>query len=379
MKATALGRPTWAEISLPALRRNFLAVKNTLSPEIKIMAVVKADAYGHGAVECARELESAGADWFCVALVEEAVELRRASVTRPILCVGGFWRGQAEIIVGQRLTPVIFHLEAAAELDAQARAAGRRVPYHLKVDTGLGRLGVSLDEIGEFVRALKRFDFLELEGMMTHFADADGDTTEYTDGQIDTFEQALAIVRREGFNPSVRHLASSAGLHAYPASHGTLVRTGASLYGLSRDVLTDRIAPLDVQPVMSLHTRIIQLKTVPAGTTLGYGRTFKAAHASQIATIPIGYADGWSRVLSNRGRVIVGGAFAPIVGRISMDLTMIDVTGIPNVALGEETILIGQSAGLRILIEEVAELCDSISYEAATGVTARVPRVYLSS
>lgn len=379
MKAPALGRPTWAEISLPALRRNFLAVKKTLSPETKIMAVVKADAYGHGSVECARELESAGADWFCVALVEEAIELRRAAVTRPILCVGGFWRGQAEIIVEQRLTPVIFNIEAAAELDAQARAAGRRAPCHIKVDTGLGRLGVSLDEVGDFVRALKRFDFLDLEGIMTHFADADGDTTEYTDGQIETFEKALAIVTKEGFDPSIRHLASSAGLHAYPASHGTLVRTGASLYGLSRDVLTNRIAPLDVQPVMSLHSRIIQLKTVPAGATLGYGRTFKAARASRIATIPIGYADGWPRALSNQGRVIVGGGFAPIVGRISMDLTMIDVTGIPNVALGEETILIGESAGLRIFIEEVAEQFGSISYEAATGVSARVPRVYVSS
>lgn len=379
MKAPAIGRPTWAEISLPALRHNFLTIRKYIPPETKIMAVVKADAYGHGAIECARELESAGADWFCVALVEEAVQLRRTGIQKPILCVGGFWRGQSEIIIEQRLTPVIFQLEAAQELDARARAAGRRTPYHLKIDTGLGRLGIPLAEVPDFVRALKRLDFLAFEGILTHFADADGETTEYTDGQIDAFEKALAIVRNEGFDPTIRHLASSAGLHAYPASHGTLVRTGASLYGLSRDVLTKRIAPLDVRPVMSLHSRIIQLKTVPAGATLGYGRTFKAAHASRIATIPIGYADGWPRALSNLGRVIVAGSFAPIVGRISMDLTMIDVTGIPDVALGEETMLIGESAGNRILIEEMAEQVGTISYEAATGITARVPRVYRSS
>jgi alanine racemase len=367
-------RPTWAEISLAALARNYRNIKQTLSPGARLMAVIKADAYGHGAIECSRAIEAVGADCFGVALVEEGVALREAAIARPIFCVGGFWQGQADAVVRHDLTPALFRLDQAEELNARAREAGRKVNYHLKVDTGMGRLGVPFSEAAEFARALRRFDHITLDGLMTHFADADGETTEHTDAQIARFNETLAVLRECGFHPTHRHLAASAGLHAYPDSHGTLARAGASLYGLTRDVLSPRIPPLDVRPVMSLHSRIVMLKTVAAGTSLGYGRTFTTARESRIATIPIGYADGWRRALSNRGRAIVHGSLAPIVGRVSMDLTILDVTDAPGVALGDEVILIGEQGGLRISAEDVAEQAGTISYEIVTGISARVPR-----
>jgi alanine racemase len=375
-------RPTWAEISLPALTHNYLTIKNQLSAGAQLMAVVKADAYGHGAVECSHALESISpgpADWFGVALVEEGVELRRAAITRPIFCLGGFWRGQAEAVIEHDLVVAVFRLDQAEELNAKARAAGRLVNFHLKVDTGMGRLGIPLNDVAEFARALASFRHLKLDGVMTHFADADGDEPTYTNTQIARYDEAVKILRARGFDPSWRHLANSAGLHAYPPAHGNLARAGATLYGLARDVLSSRLKPFELRPVMSLRSRIVMLKTVPTGTSLGYGCAFTTCRESRIATIPIGYADGLRRAHSNNGRVLVRGRFAPIAGRVSMDLTIIDVTGIPDVELGDEVILIGEQDGLRIVAEDLAEQIGTISYEIVTGISARVPRLYANA
>jgi len=369
-------RPTWAEISLSALKHNYLTIRNHLGASAQLMAVVKANAYGHGAVECARALEATGADWFGVALVEEGIELRRAGITRPIFCLGGFWRGQADDVIARDLTAAVYRLDQVEELNARAGALGRTVNFHLKVDTGMGRLGVQIDELAEFARALGQFDNVKLDGVMTHFAAADSAATEYTDRQIARYEAAVEILRDHGFDPSWRHLANSAGIHAYPQSHGNLARAGASMYGLTRDVLSPNLKPFDVRPVMSLHSRIVMLKAVPAGTPLGYGCAFTTARESRVATLPIGYADGLRRLLSNNGRVLLRGHFAPIVGRVSMDLTIIDVTDVPAAELGDEAILIGERNGLRISPEDLAEQIGTISYEIVTGISARVPRVY---
>ncbi len=369
-------RPTWAEISLPLLTDNYRTVKAYLDHNAKLMAVVKANAYGHGAVRCARALEAAGADWFGVALIEEGIELREAGIARPIFCVGGFWQGQADGVVAHDLTAALFRLDAAEELNARAREAGRIARFHLKVDTGMGRLGVQVSEVAAFVRELKRFDQIELDGLMTHLADADDCETAYTNSQIEKYHEALSILRELGIEPTWRHLAASAGVHAYPQAHGNLARAGATLYGLRRDVLSPNHAPLPVKPVMSLHSRIVLLKTVPAGTSLGYGCSFVTQRASLIATIPIGYADGFNRAHSNNGHVIVRGQFAPVVGRVSMDLSILDVTDVDGVSLGDEVVLIGQQGGLRILTEDVAARISTISYEIVTSVSARVPRVY---
>jgi len=369
-------RPTWAGISLTALKHNYLTIRNHLSAPAQLMAVVKADAYGHGAVECARALESINADWFGVALVEEGIELRRAGITRPIFLLGGFWRGQADDVIERDLTAAVYRFDQAEELNARARALGRTANFHLKVDTGMGRLGIQLDEIAEFARALGQFDNLKLDGVMTHFAAADSATPDYTERQIALYEEAVEILRDLGFDPSWRHLANSAGIHAYPQSHGNLARVGAAMYGLTRDVLSPRLAPFDLRPVMSLRSRIVMLKTVPAGTPLGYGLTFTTGRESRVATLPIGYADGLRRSHSNNGQVLTRGRLAPIVGRVSMDLTIIDVTDVPAAELGDEVILIGEQNGLRISAEDLAERIGTISYEIVTGISARVPRVY---
>lgn len=367
---------------MPALKHNYFTIKNHLSGGAQLMAVVKANGYGHGAVECARALESTGAggaDWFGVALIEEGIELRRAGISRPIFCLGGFWRGQADDVIAHDLITAVYRLDQAEELNERARASGQTVNFHLKVDTGMGRLGIQPDEVAEFASALRQFNHIKLDGVMTHFADADGVEPAYTEKQIARYDDAVAILRQLGFNPSWRHLANSAGVHAYPQSHGNLARVGAAMYGLSRDVLSPRLAPFDLKPVMSLHSRIVMLKTVPAGASLGYGCAFTTARESRIATLPIGYADGLRRAHSNNGGVLVRGRFAPIVGRVSMDLTIIDVTDVPGAELGDEVILIGEQGGLKIAAEDLAERIGTISYEIVTGISARVPRFYVNS
>ncbi|MEK7831561.1 MAG: alanine racemase [Acidobacteriota bacterium] len=378
-------RPTWAEVSLSALTENYLTLKRHLAaaarqtPPTQLMAVVKANAYGHGAVECARALAAVGADWFGVALVEEGVELRQAGITQPVFCLGGFWRTQGELVLEHDLTPALFRMDLAEELNAQAKAAGRVVNFHLKVDTGMGRLGVPLGELAEFARGLLAFDHIKLDGVMTHFADADSAKADYTEQQIRRFDEAASILREIGFQPTWFHLANSAGLHGFPQAHGNLARAGAAMYGLVRDVLSPRLEALPLKAVMSLKSRIVQLKTVPPGTSLGYGCTFTTKRESRIATLPIGYADGYRRALSNSGRVIVRGVFAPVVGRVSMDLMMIDVTDLPDVQLGDEVVLMGEQSGLKISAEDLAEQLGTISYEIVTGISARVPRAYSNS
>jgi alanine racemase len=370
-------RPTWAEISLPALTHNYAEIKRSLRSEAQLMAVIKADAYGHGAIECARALESIRADWFGVATVEEGIALRKAGISTSIFCLGGFWQGQAADLINYDLTSVVFRIDSAEELNERAREAGREIKYHLKVDTGMGRLGVPFAETFEFARALKRFDRISLDGVMTHFADANSDGPAYTLAQIDCYNETIRQLKESGFHPTWQHLANSAGIHAYPQSHGNLARAGATLYGLTRDVLAKSPEPFNLLPVMSLHSRVVMLKTVPAGTSLGYGCTFKTERESRIATIPLGYADGLRRAHSNNGRVIVRGRFAPIAGRVSMDLTIIDVTDVPDVKLGDEVILIGEQSGSRITAEDVAGQIGTISYEIVTGVSSRVPRVFI--
>jgi alanine racemase len=370
-------RPTWAQISMSSLVHNYRVIRKHLSEDVQLMAVVKANAYGHGAVECARALESAGADWFGVALVEEGIALREAGIRRPIFCLGGFWRGQAGAIIEYNLTPAVYRADAIEELNAQATEAGRTVDVHLKVDTGMGRLGVAVEDVAAFARLISANGNLKLDGVLTHFADADSSEPEYTNQQIELFQNAVQAVKSLGFDPKYEHMAGSAGVHAHRRGWGNLSRVGASLYGLTRDVLSSAIEPWDLRPVMSLHTRIIYLKNVPAGTSLGYGRTFTAKRESLIATMPIGYADGLRRVHSNNGAVIVRGRRAPIVGRVSMDLTLVDVTDVDRVSVGDEAVLLGEQGNERIFAEDLAVEEGTVSYEVVCGVSARVPRIYL--
>jgi alanine racemase len=371
-------RPTWTEINLDNLAFNFHSAKRFIGNDVKYMAVVKADGYGHGAIECARRLEAEGIDWFGVALPEEGIELRKSGIRKLILCLGSFWEGQETAILNYNLTPVIYRIENAESLNRAARERGTSVDIHIKIDTGMGRIGVRFDEVAAFADRIKSLPALRLQGLMTHFASADDlGQNEFTALQIERFNRAVSIFEEKGFHPIYKDLANSPGAVVHPESRQTMVRLGGILYGLGGDVLPKTVEKPELRPVLSLHSRIAHLKTVPEGETLGYGRTFRTEKESRIATIPIGYQDGYSRVLSNTGRVIVGGAVVPVVGRISMDWTLIDVSDVPNAGVGDEVILIGERNGLSIPAEELARKTDTISYEITCGINRRVVRRYV--
>ena len=375
----SLNRPTWAEIDLDALAHNFHTIRKHVGPQVKLLAAVKANAYGHGAIECSRRLQHEGVDWFGVALPEEGIELRLGGITKPILCLGGFWEGQAKACLQNNLTPVVYRLDIIESLDRAAAAAGTIADVHVKIDTGMGRLGVRSGELPEFCDGLKRFKSVRVDGLMTHLAAADDEAhQEFTNDQLEQFQQAVAVFRERGFAPSHVHAANSAGFFAFSDSWGNMIRPGGTLYGFSRDVLPANIEVPSLRPVLSLYSRIMLLKQVPKGEKLGYGCTFETTRDSVIATIPIGYDDGYRRVLSNRGRVIVGGKFAPVVGRVSMDLTLIDVTDVPAVALDDRVTLLGKDGELSISAEDLGELAGTISYEITCGISGRVPRRHLN-
>jgi alanine racemase len=372
------GRPTWAEIDLEALAANFQIVKNKVGPDVKVMAVVKANAYGHGAVACAQRLEREGADWFGVALPEEGIELRKSGIAKPILCLAGFWGEQATACLQHELVPVVYRLDLVEALDRAARERGVVADVHVKIDTGMGRLGVRFDEISDFAGRLKQFKNIRVDGFMTHFAAADEPSCgPLTKDQLERFETAVAAFREYGFEPSYQHLANSAAVFGQPSAWGNLVRPGGVLYGLWRDILAPEDRDVKLRPVMSLHSRITLLKWVPQGETVGYGCTFEASRKTLVATVPLGYDDGYMRALSNRGHAIIRGVYVTVIGRISMDLTLIDVTNVPEVQLDDEVILIGQDAGLSITAEELGKTAGTLSYEVTCGINDRVPRVYV--
>jgi alanine racemase len=374
-------RPTWAEIDLNNLAANFHVVKDRVGPDLKVMAIVKANAYGHGAVQCARRLVKEGTEWFGVASPEEAIELRAAGIGQPILSLGGFWQGQAAACIQQRITPVIYRLDMLSALNQAAGDAGVTVDVHVKIDTGMGRMGIRFDQLNEFVAGLKGFENVRIDGLMTHFAAADEAACEpLTQVQIRRFDDGAALFYEHGYHPTHLHLANSAAIYGHREAWGNMVRPGGVLYGLWRDVLPLTVSNSGLAPVMSVHSRISLLKWVPPGETIGYGCTFEASRKTLIATIPVGYHDGYMRGLSNRGNVIVRGTYAPVVGRISMDLTLIDVTSIPDVALDDQVTLLGgqrRDSEVVITAEDLARIAGTLSYEVTCGIGGRVPRVYV--
>ncbi|MEA2204128.1 MAG: alanine racemase [Blastocatellia bacterium] len=346
---------------------------------MKVMAVVKADAYGHGAVQCAQTLEAAGADWFGVALPEEGIELRKAGIAKPILCLAGFWNGQAAACVHHDLTTVIYRADMLEAMDHAASDAGVMAEVHLKIDTGMGRLGVRPEALAEFCDAVARFKNVRIDGLMTHFAAADDSCLDnFTSAQLESFQSAVALLRARGIAATHHHLANSAATFAHAEAHGNMVRPGGALYGL-RDTLPAEVDASALQPAMSLHSRVTLVKWIEAGDHVGYGCTFQAPRRTLVATIPVGYEDGFNRALSNRGRVIVKGNYAPVIGRVSMDLTLIDVTDVPGVAVDDEVVLLGRQNGLSVPAEDLGSQSGTISYEITCGVSDRVPRIYSQS
>jgi alanine racemase len=372
---------TWAEVSLAALGENFHAVQKHVGKGVTICAVVKADGYGHGAIECAGALESEGASWLGVTDAAEGLALRSSGVNARILLMTGIWKGEEDSIVAQNLTPTVWEHWHIESLERAARQCQGVLPVHLKLDTGMNRLGAPLEALPRLCERLLECKHLTLEGVSTHFASAEVLDAEDARRQMKRFEDGLAILQNHGLRPALIHMGNSAAMTARPDTWKTMVRPGIALYGYSlaftRGGEPAGVAPLPLQPVLSWKTRVLTVKEVAAGEAVGYMGTFVTKARSRIAVLPVGYADGYPRLLSNRSRVIVGGEFAPVVGRVSMDLTIVDVSHIRSVAVGDEVVLIGGAGGKSVDAVELARLCESVPYEILCGLSQRVPRVYI--
>lgn len=366
-------RPTIAVISLDALDHNYQEVVRRAEGR-RILAVVKAQAYGHGAVEVSRRLLSLGADMLGVALVEEGRELRDAGIDAPVLVMGATFPEQAEAIVSLKLTPAIYNLANAEALSRAARRQGTVISVHVKIDTGMGRIGIVPEDAPGFIEALGKLGNISVHGLMTHFADADLRDKRFAATQIERFETLIRTLGAMGIDIPERHAANSAAVLDYSRAYFTMVRPGLMLYGCSP--LEEGAAASDLMPALSLVTRIAFIKKVRAGTPISYGRTFTTKRESIIATLPIGYADGYNRGLSNKAEVLVRGVRAPLAGRVCMDMCMIDVTDVPGVNEGDVVVLIGSQGNDRITAEEIAVKTGTIAYEVLCGISSRVPRIY---
>jgi len=395
-------RPTRAEINLAALRHN-LRVLQRHAGRAKIWAVLKADGYGHGAPAVARTLERAGANGFCVALLEEGIELREAGITAPILIMGGYYGSAHAEVLARGLTPVVYNgaqLDAFGALVRTGQIQGP-IDIHVKVDTGMARLGVTMDELPAFTKQLRQSlerRELRVQGLMTHLAQADALSPDATRAQVELFERATAYLGEHGIHPDVRHAANSAAVLRPDAaaidSRFDAVRPGVAFFGvpplllaekseagLARGLRTGGVPVSDeLRPVMRVRSEIVDVREIPAGAEIGYGAHWRAPHRSRIATIAMGYADGLLRQLSNKGYVLVRGKRAPIVGVVSMDTAMVDVTAHEGVCVRDEAVILGAQDGPLgkdlILAQEIADRAGTIAWEVLTSISRRVPRFY---
>jgi alanine racemase len=369
------GRPTVAEVSLGALRNNFEEAQRLVGAPVTVMAVVKADAYGHGAVAATRAFIAAGAKIVGTSSVAEAVELRRAGITGPIVVLGGAFPGEEDDVVAHDLGVGAWSEVAVRALADAAARASRSVRVHVKVDTGMTRLGLDGGDVRAFGDAVRAVAGVVVDGLFSHFATADAVETAPAQAQIGRFAAAIEDLAAIGVRPAHLHLSNSAAVLSQPPAHFTLVRPGIMLYGCAP---APHLAPrAKLRPAMRLRTAVAQVRRVPAGRPVGYGGTYVTSRPSVIATLPVGYADGLHRLASNRGWMLVRGARAPIAGRVCMDHTMLDVTDVPGVALGDAVVLFGPQDGTAIAADEVASWCETIAYEVLTSVGKRVPRVYV--
>jgi alanine racemase len=380
---------TWAEVDLNAYGHNITELKRLTGKKTRLMAVVKANGYGHGAIEVARKALMSGAENLGVARINEAVQLRQAGLDAPILIFGYTPLEMAETLIQYDLTQTVFAVETAAALSEIASRRGKKISVHIKIDSGMGRLGLLLTQPSAGQRsdrpernavqealAISRLPGLMVEGLFSHFATADSADKSYADRQLAKFLDFAGHLRREGLEVPVKHAANSAALIDMPDSHLDMVRPGIATYGLypSDDVNRDQVA---LRPVMTLKSRIVHLKKVPAGFNVSYGITYHTQKPTTIATVPVGYADGFNRLLSNRGRMLVHGQKVPIVGRICMDLTMLDVGNVPQTEIEDEVVVFGGHGNQALSADTVAADLNTINYEIVTSITGRVARVYV--
>jgi alanine racemase len=369
------GRPVWIEIDLDTVAENVRRIAAWVGPGTAVMAVVKADGYGLGAAQIGTAALAGGATWLAVASVDEGVQLREAGIDSPILVLGPTTPWETSRAVAARLTLTVNSVEVARALSAAARQVRVRAPVHLKLDTGLNRYGRGSDELVALAQTLAAMPGLRLEGLYTHFANAGEPGDDYAARQLDTLLAVQQRLARQRTTFALVHAASSTGILELPESHLDLVRAGIMLTG--HYPAPDSSRTVRLAPVVTVHARIARLFTVPAGATVGYGRTYRAPGPRTLALVPMGYADGYHRALSNRGYMLVGGRRAPVVGRVSMDQTTIDVTGIPGVREGDPVVVVGRQGKEQVSFSDLAALIDTIPYELLTHLNKRLPRVYL--
>lgn len=366
--------PTWAEVDLEAIAENTRAMKRWVGDRVEIIAVVKADAYGHGAIPVARTVLAAGASRLAVHRLGEGIALRQAGIEAPILVMAPLMPEEAPEVVRWRLTPTLSTMEAARALDAAARGAGTVIPVHVEVDTGMGRAGISPEDAVAFVPALREMDGLRVEGLYTHFATADERDASFVMRQLRRFEEVIAALESAGIRVPIRHAANSAATMRFRSAHFEAVRPGLALYGMRPSGEWE--PPFPLRPAMAIKSRVIRVWTLAPGESVGYGRTFIAQRESRMALVPIGYGDGYPRALSNRGAVLIRGRRAPVRGRVSMDQIVVDVTEIPDVKVGDEVVILGRQGEAEISAEELAAWAHTINYEITTRISPRVPRIY---
>lgn len=367
---------SWVSIDLDALRHNVRLLASRVPPTTELIAMVKGNAYGHGAVPVARAACTAGARRLGVATLAEGVELRRAGLTAPILVLGGYHQEDAEAYFVYQLTPVIGDPAALQDLELRARRLRQEIAVHLHVDTGMGRLGIAPRKAGFLASNLMRASYLRLEGVSTHLATADEEDTSFTQLQVRRFRQALEKIQAEGIPPGLVHVANTAALLRFPEVLSyQAVRPGIGLYGISPGPACDQ-ASRGLAPVMSWHTRVVRVERMSPGSFVSYGRTHRVTEETQIATLSAGYGDGYPRALSGRGEVLVGGRRLPIVGRVTMDHFMVDCGPLSRVRVGDTATLLGRDGDQEIRAQDLADRIDGIPYEIPTGVAPRVERVY---
>ena len=389
-----VGRPVWAEVSLTALRQNLEAIRAYVNPPSekhttprKVLCIVKGNGYGHGGPDVSKHLEKFGADWFGVASAGEGIELRNAGVRKPILVLGGFWPGEEKNLIAYDLTPAIHRCEHLALFNAAAaKARKRRAPIHLKIDTGMNRLGISPGDMDCFANQLAKCQHLELTGAFTHLASSevltDTPTGHQTAEQLQRFQKVIDRLRALGVAPGIVHIANSAAIAARPETWADMVRPGALLYGYHPgfDPMERRFefeAKLALRPVMSLRARLLTVRSVASGVGVGYNASWVAKRPSRVAVLAAGYGDGIHRSLGNRGSVAIRGHVAPIIGIVSMDVTMLDVTDVPDVAIGDVATVYGTDGAQTYPANVVARSIGTVTSDLISGVSRRVPRFYL--
>ncbi|MBT1278643.1 alanine racemase [Thermoanaerobacter sp. CM-CNRG TB177] len=369
-------RPTRAEIYLDNIAHNLSEVKRWVGKKVKIMGVVKANAYGHGACHVAKVLVENGVCYLGVATIEEALELRECGINIPILVFGYTPLTQAEELIVHNITQTVFDINYVEDLEKIALNVGKKAKVHVKIDTGMGRIGYTDLKVAEKeIEKMMEMEGVEVEGIFSHFATSDEKDKSYAEQQFDMFKKLLERLKEKRINIPLKHMANSGAIIDLKYTYLDMVRPGIVLYGSYPSEEVKR--PLDLRQTMGFKTKIVYIKEVPEGTSISYGKTFITKRKSKIATLPVGYADGFNRLLSNNYHVLVKGKYAAVVGRICMDQTMIDVTDIEGVEVGDDVIIFGNQEGEKITAEEIAKKLNTIPYEVYCGISSRVPRIYI--